>query len=109
MKPFSMVLLGIGLFVGASPALSIAGEVPSLRQHVQIEDACDFEAERPCIAELTRICGNPPETNPECIKRNSSRLMKKTVSYRKCLHNIYVQCSKGKKCSSKEPEVLCKW
>lgn len=34
------------------PSISIAGEVLSLANHVQIEDACDFESEKKVLMNL---------------------------------------------------------
>lgn len=81
----------------------------SLSKEWSTFDACDNETEQPCERELRKLCGNPPENNQECIARNAKRLMAKTVRYRTCQHDIYVQCSKGRKCSSKNIEELCKW
>ncbi len=73
------------------------------------DDACDGEAERPCVNELVRLCGNPPENNQECIAAHAERLMKKTIKYRKCIHNVYLRCEKGIKCSARDLKDLCKW
>lgn len=78
-------------------------------KHWGEDDACDGEAERPCVNELVRLCGNPPENNQECIAVHAERLMKKTIKYRKCIHNVYLRCEKGIKCSARDLKDLCKW